>query len=71
MAFELFGFSVSRPVKDKKRQDRVKSFAPPAKDDGAIVVAEGGAFGTYVNMDGAGKLKNEAQLITKYSELDI
>ena len=71
MAFELFGFSVSRPVKDKKRQDRVKSFAPPAKDDGAIVVAEGGAFGTYVNMDGAGKLKNEAQLITKYRALSL
>ncbi|MDP7365832.1 MAG: portal protein [Candidatus Pacebacteria bacterium] len=71
MPFELFGFSVSRPVKDKKRQDRVKSFAPPAKDDGAIVVAEGGAFGTYVNMDGAGKLKNEAQLITKYRALSL
>jgi hypothetical protein len=65
MAVELFGFSIGRVDKDKKNRT---SFALPEPEDGAFEVAgSGGAYGTYVDLEGAAK--NELDLIKKYREM--
>ncbi len=58
---ELFGFQINR-----KQPDPV-SFAPKQTDDGAVVVAEGGVYGTYVDLDGS--IRTEAELVSKYREM--
>ena len=60
---ELFGFEIKRP-----RPDPV-SFAPRQTDDGAAIVAEGGAYGTYVDLDGS--IRTEAELVNKYREMGL
>ena len=65
MAIELFGFSIGRVDKDEKNR---KSFALPEPEDGALEVGPtGGAYGTYVDMEGIAK--NELELIRKYREM--
>ena len=60
---ELFGFEITR-----KQPDPV-SFAPRQTDDGAAIVAEGGAYGTYVDLDGS--IRTEAELVNKYREMAV
>lgn len=62
---ELFGYEFKR--KDKLEQ--IPSFAPKEQDDGAVVVAAGGAYGTYVDLDGT--VRTEAELVTKYREMSL
>jgi hypothetical protein len=62
---ELFGFEFKRKVV----QDAAPSFAPKETDDGAVVVAAGGSFGTYVDLDGT--VRTEAELVTKYREMAL
>ena len=65
MAVELFGFSIGRVDKDAKNK---KSFALPEPEDGALEVGPaGGAYGTYVDLEGSAK--NEQELIRKYREM--
>ena len=65
MAVELFGFSIGRVDKDAKNK---KSFALPEPEDGALEVAPtGGAYGTYVDLEGS--TKNEQEMINKYREM--
>ena len=65
MALELFGFSIGRVDKDAKNK---KSFALPEPEDGALEVAPtGGAYGTYVDLEGS--TKNEQEMINKYREM--
>ena len=67
MAVELFGFSIGRVDKDAKNK---KSFALPEPEDGALEVGPaGGAYGTYVDLEGSAK--NEQELIRKYREMAI
>lgn len=61
--FELFGFEIKR----KEETQNLPSFAPELKDDGAVVVAAGGQYGTYVDLDGT--VRTEAELVTKYREM--
>ena len=70
MPVELFGFTIGRTQKQKEEQERV-SFTLPQKDDGALDVSgiPGGAFGTYLDMEGAAK--NEADLILKYRQMAL
>ena len=60
----LFGFEIKRK---KDGTEDVQSFAPPVDDEGSVVVTAGGAYGTYVDLEGAAK--NEAELVTKYRNL--
>ena len=60
---ELFGFEI------KRKKDDTVSFAPESFDDGAVVVAAGGSYGTYVDLDGT--IKTEAELVTKYREMSL
>ena len=62
---ELFGFQIKRKA-DELQQEPV-SFTPQKFDDGAIEVSTGGAFGTYVDLDGS--IKTESELVTKYREI--
>ena len=64
---ELFGFEFKR--KSIKDQEQIPSFTPKEQDDGAVVVAAGGAFGTYVDLDGT--VRTEAELVTKYREMAL
>ena len=65
MAIELFGFQIGK--KDEETKPNVISFAPPPNDDGTLAVAEGGVYGTTVDVNS--QAKNEAHLITRYREM--
>lgn len=65
MAIELFGFTIGK--KEEETKPNVVSFAPPPNDDGTLAVAEGGVYGTTVDVNNTAK--NEAQLITRYREM--
>ena len=70
MAIELFGFRVGRDDESaEKLAVQVPSFAPPPNLDGAMEVAPGGAYGTYVDLEGTAK--NEAELVTRYREMSL
>jgi len=62
---KLFGFEFKRnePV------EAAPSFAPKEADDGAVIVAAGGAYGTYIDLDGT--VRTEAELVTKYREMSL
>jgi hypothetical protein len=62
---KLFGFEFTR----KQPIDSAPSFAPKEQDDGAVIVAAGGAYGTYVDLDGT--VRTEAELVTKYREMSL
>ena len=62
---ELFGFEILR----KKSEEQIPSIVSPAKEDGSIEVAPGGAYGTYVDMDG--KAKSEGELVSKYRQMSV
>ena len=62
---ELFGFEFKRKVVT----DLAPSFAPKENEDGAVVVAAGGSYGTYVDLDGT--VRTEAELVTKYREMAL
>ncbi len=63
--WSLFGFEIKR----KKIPETQKSFAPEIKDDGAVVVAAGGSYGTYIDLEGT--VKTEADLVSKYREMSL
>lgn len=62
----LFGFEFKRAI---EQDQMAPSFAPKEMDDGAVVVAAGGAYGTYVDLDGT--VRTEAELVTKYREMAL
>ena len=58
---DLFGFEIKRKTAEPI------SFAPKQSDDGAVVVSEGGVYGTYIDMDGS--IRTESELVNKYREM--
>ena len=66
---ELFGFEIKRKEDVEKTREKQPSFAPEIKDDGAVVVAEGGVFGTYLDLEGSAR--TESDLVSKYREMSI
>jgi hypothetical protein len=61
----LFGWEIKRDEDEKK----LVSFAPEVNDDGALVVAAGGSYGTVVDLDGTAK--SEAELVTRYRDMSM
>ena len=62
---KLFGFEIKRASEE---YDNAPSIIEKSDDDGAVTVtATGGAYGTYLDMDGTAK--NEADLVTRYREM--
>jgi hypothetical protein len=63
---ELFGFEFKR----KEKEVDLPSFVEDAdNDDGAVVISAGGAYGTYVDLDGT--VRSEAELVTRYREMAL
>jgi hypothetical protein len=58
---EFFGFEIRRR---QTQANTTPSIIAKESDDGAVVVQGGGAFGTYVDLDGA--VRTEAELVTRY-----
>ena len=65
----LFGFEIRRAEDPIKKQEEQPSFAAPVADDGAVVVAAGGSYGTAIDLMGAAR--TEAELVTKYREMSM
>ena len=63
---ELFGFQISRV---KKTEDPKQNFTTTPADDGTQVVAGGGYFGQYLDIEGTAK--SEADLIRRYREISL
>ena len=61
----LFGYEFKR----KESEDPAPSFAVKEQEDGAVIVAAGGAYGTYIDLDGT--VRTEAELVTKYREMSL
>lgn len=65
---QLFGFEIKR-----KEDTELKSFVEKDTDDGAVNVgatsAAGGAYGMFVDLEGTAK--TEAELITKYRQMEM
>ena len=59
---ELFGFEIKR-----KGQEDLGSFVNRQEDDGAVVVAEGGAYGQYIDLEQTSK--TEGELVTRYRKM--
>ena len=66
MAFEIFGFKIERKSEEEPNA-RIPAFALPENEDGSMMIAGGGAYGSYLNMEGA--YKSEVDLIFKYREM--
>lgn len=65
-SLQLFGFEIKRkPAEDPD----IPSFVSPESDDGALTVAAGGAYGTYLDLEGSAK--TEADLVSKYREMAL
>ena len=62
---EFLGFEFRK--KDSLPKQDLDEFIPKQNDDGSLVVAAGGSYGTVVDLDGAAK--NESELVTKYREM--
>jgi len=74
MAFELFGYSISRSGKiaPTEKQEEITanaSFAPPQYDDGALPVSSGVYFSSYMDFDGG--IKATSDMIRKYREMSL
>ena len=48
---ELFGFTIARKKTDQD-ESQLPSPIVPTDEDGSIEVAPGGAYGTYVDLEG-------------------
>lgn len=60
---ELFGFEI------KRKDEDLPSFVEKNEDDGAVNISvSGGAYGTYVDLEGTAK--TEAELVTKYRSME-
>ena len=67
MAIDIFGFTIGRKQEDKNK--KVQTFAEAEYEDGALTVASGGAYGTYVDTEGA--IKSESELINRYRDMGL
>lgn len=65
--FNLFGFKIKRKSDETKD---IKTFVPPAADDGAVTLSSSAFFGTAA-IDVEGVAKNEIELITRYREMSM
>ena len=63
---ELFGFNITRV---KPKTDPKQQFSQPQAEDGTQVVAAGGFFGSYLDMEGTAK--TEQDLIRRYREIAL
>lgn len=63
----LFGFEIVRKSTEAEEAQKKPSFVDKENEDGAVVIAPSGAYGTFVDLDGT--VRSEAELISKYREM--
>jgi hypothetical protein len=66
---EFFGFEFRRKPSSQAQANNLASFTQTENDDGALTVAPGGAYGTYIDLDGS--VRTDAELVTKYREMSL
>jgi len=66
---EIFGFEIKKSSKEISDEKNVKSFVAPLIDDGAMEVAAGGAYGTFIDLENTAK--TEGDLVTRYREMSM
>ena len=66
MPIDLFGFTIGRK---EDKNIKVQTFAEAEHEDGAMSVASGGIYGTYVDTEGA--IKSESELINRYRDMAL
>jgi len=66
---EIFGFEIKKSSKEQADEKNVKSFVAPLIDDGAMEVAAGGAYGTFIDLENTAK--TEGDLVTRYREMSM
>jgi hypothetical protein len=66
---KIFGFEITKTKEEEREEENVKSFVPPQTDDGAIELVSGGAYGSFLDLEGM--IKTESQLVTKYREMTL
>ncbi len=64
---EIFGFEIKKAASEETNDKNIKTFTSAVKDDGALEVATGGSYGTYIDLEGS--TKSEADLVSKYRQL--
>jgi hypothetical protein len=64
---QLFGFEIRR--KTDEMAEAPVSFTPQKYDDGAVEISQGGAYGTYVDLDGS--IKTESELVSRYRDMSM
>jgi len=71
MEIEAFGFQFgsTKPAKEQKKEEFLKSFAAPEIFDGTVTVDAGGFFGTA--LDYAANLRDEGASIIQYRNMSI
>ena len=67
MAFELFGFKIGKIEDEVKEAISIPSFVPKPNEDGAVEIAPGGSYGTYIDLESTAK--SEIELVTKYRQM--
>ena len=67
MAFELFGFKIGKIEDEIKDAISIPSFVPKPNEDGAVEIAPGGSYGTYIDLESTAK--SEIELVTKYRQM--
>lgn len=65
----IFGWAIQRNQPERLPLDQASSTTSADYDDGAITVAAGGSYGTYVDLDGS--VRNESELIGRYRDMAI
>lgn len=53
--------------KKQQPEQKIPTFTPEENDDGSVIVAPGGTYATYADLDGV--IRNDAELISKYREM--
>ena len=66
---QFLGFEIKRAGNAEVPKQDLDAIVPKVSEDGALVVASGGTYGTVVDLEGSAK--NEAELVTKYREMTM
>ena len=74
MAIKFLGFTIGRDSGKEVSDERLQAFSPPDNDDAALYIdsqggAAGGAYGTYLDLEGS--VQSEIDLITKYRTMSL
>lgn len=66
---KFLGYEFRKSTPPISAPDDLQTFSPPQETDGAMVVAAGGMYGHYIDLQGAAK--TEAELVTKYRTMSM